>query len=74
MSGPNSGSAAHFPDRLRRPLRSTEPGYGDAEASPHLSFKQAKAEHYIACAEHDELAPPDMVEQLQAYLLNPGQR
>ena len=74
MSGPYSlAAAAHFPDRVAAAASI----YGtwlvsDAEASPHLSFKQAKAEHYIACAEHDELAPPDMVEQLQANFAQSG--
>ena len=72
MSGPYSlAAAAHFPDRVAAAASI----YGtwlvsDADASPHLSFAQAKAEHYIACAEHDELAPPDMVEELQATFLS----
>jgi carboxymethylenebutenolidase len=29
----------------------------NAEESPHLSLGRVKGELYIACAEHDELAP-----------------
>ena len=36
----------------------------DVEESPHLSLGRVGGELYIACAEHDDLAPPDMVEEL----------
>ena len=71
--GPYSlAAAAHFPQGCGGRLIYGTRLVSDAEASPHLSFKQAKAEHYIACAEHDELAPPDMVEQLKAYFARSG--
>ncbi|MGB7184569.1 MAG: dienelactone hydrolase family protein, partial [Burkholderiaceae bacterium] len=63
MSGPYSlAAAAAFPDRVAAAASI----YGtwlvsDAEQSPHTTFKQIQGEAYIACAEHDELAPPDMV-------------
>ena len=37
----------------------------DAEESPHLTLGQGRAELYISCAEHDELAPLPMVAELQ---------
>jgi len=67
MSGPYAlAAAARFPDRIA----AAASFYGtwlvnDAEESPHLTFAQGKAERYIACAEHDELAPLPMVEELR---------
>ena len=37
----------------------------DAVESPHLNLGKARGELYISCAEHDELAPPDMVKELK---------
>jgi len=37
----------------------------DAEESPHLSLGKVRGELYIACAEHDALAPLPMVEELR---------
>jgi carboxymethylenebutenolidase len=67
MSGPYAlAAAARFPDRIA----AAASYYGtwlvsDAVASPHLSLAKSKAELYIACAEHDELAPLPMVERLR---------
>ncbi len=67
MSGPYAlAAAARFPDRIAAAASL----YGtwlvsDAEESPHLSLGKGPAERYIACAEHDDLAPPPMVEALQ---------
>ena len=36
-----------------------------AEESPHLNLGKMTGEIYISCAEHDELAPPDMVAELR---------
>ena len=44
--------------------------------SPHLTLGKAKGELYIACAEHDELAPLPMVAELKALFEksgNPGE-
>jgi len=66
MSGPYAlAAAARYPDRVK----AAASFYGtwlvnDAEESPHLTFSQVAGEVYIACAEHDELAPLDMVEKL----------
>jgi len=68
MSGPYSlAAAARFPDRIA----AAASFYGtwlvsDAVESPHLTLGKAKGELYISCAEHDELAPPDMVKELKA--------
>jgi carboxymethylenebutenolidase len=67
MSGPYAlAAAARFPDRIA----AAATFYGtwlvsDAEESPHLNLGKAKGELYISCAEHDDLAPPDMVEELK---------
>ncbi|MBM3491810.1 MAG: dienelactone hydrolase family protein [Alphaproteobacteria bacterium] len=67
MSGPYAlAAAARFPDRVA----AAASFYGtwlvsDAEESPHLTLGKAKGELYIACAEHDKLAPLPMVEELR---------
>ncbi|MCX7361082.1 MAG: dienelactone hydrolase family protein [Alphaproteobacteria bacterium] len=67
MSGPYSlAAAARFPDRIA----AAASFYGtwlvsDAVESPHLTLGKAKGELYISCAEHDDLAPPDMVKVLK---------
>ena len=68
MSGPYAlAAAARYPDRIA----AAASFYGtwlvsDAVESPHLSLGKAKGELYIACAEHDDLAPLPMVEELRA--------
>ncbi len=68
MSGPYAlAAAAHYPDRIA----AAASFYGtwlvsENAESPHLSFGRVKGELYISCAEHDELAPLPMVEQLHA--------
>lgn len=68
MSGPYAlAAAARYPDCVA----AAASFYGtwlvnpEAEESPHLTLAQAKAELYISCAEHDDLAPPEMVEELK---------
>lgn len=67
MSGPYAlAAAARFPDRVA----AAASFYGtwlvsDAVESPHLNLGKARGELYISCAEHDELAPPDMVAELK---------
>ena len=78
MSGPYAlAAAARFPDRIA----AAASFYGtwlvstNAE-SPHLTLAKARGELYIACAEHDELAPPDMVAELRGLFVaagNPGE-
>jgi carboxymethylenebutenolidase len=76
MSGPYSlAAAARFPDRVA----AAASYYGtwlvsDAEESPHGNLGKAKGELYIACAEHDELAPLPMVNELQGLLEKSGNR
>lgn len=78
MSGPYSlAAAARYPDRIA----AAASFYGtwlvsDAVESPHLTLGKAKGELYIACAEHDELAPLPMVAELKALFEtsgNPGE-
>src|SRR4029450_2197925 len=67
MSGPYAlAAAARYPDRIA----AAASFYGTwlvsaAVESPHLSLGKPKGELYISCAEHDELAPPDMVKELK---------
>jgi carboxymethylenebutenolidase len=74
MSGPYSlAAAARYPDRIA----AAASFYGtwlvsDAVESPHLTMGKAKGELYISCAEHDELAPPDMVKELKALFEKSG--
>lgn len=74
MSGPYAlASCARFPDRIV----AAASFYGtwlinDAEESPHLNLDKIKGEIYIACAEYDELAPLDMVEELKALFDQSG--
>ena len=74
MSGPYAlAAAARYPDRVA----AAASFYGtwlvsDAEESPHLSLDKAEGELYIACAEHDEVAPLPMVEELQGLFGRSG--
>ena len=76
MSGPYAlAAAARFPDRVA----AAASFYGtwlvsDAVESPHLTLGKAKGELYISCAEHDELAPPEMVKELKALFDKSGNR
>lgn len=76
MSGPYAlAAAARFPQRIA----AAASFYGtwlvsDAEESPHLSLAEMAGELYIACAEHDKLAPPEMVEELQGLFAAAGTR
>lgn len=78
MSGPYAlAAAARYPDRIA----AAASFYGtwlvsDAVESPHLTLGKGKAELYVSCAEHDDLAPPDMVKELKALFDksgNPGE-
>jgi carboxymethylenebutenolidase len=74
MSGPYAlAAAARYSDRIA----AAASFYGtwlvsDAVESPHLNLGKAKGELYIACAEHDELAPLPMVEELKGLLEKSG--
>lgn len=74
MSGPNAlAAAARYPDRIT----AAASFYGtwlvnDAEESPHLSLGKVRGELYIACAEHDALAPLPMVEELRGLFRRAG--
>ena len=74
MSGPYAlAAAARHPDRVK----AAASFYGtwlinDAEESPHLTFGQVEGEVYIGCAEYDELAPLDMVAELQRLFVDAG--
>jgi carboxymethylenebutenolidase len=74
MSGPYAlAAAARYPERIA----AAASFYGtwlvsDAVESPHLTLGKAKGELYIGCAEHDELAPLPMVEELRRLLEKSG--
>ena len=67
MSGPYAlAAAARYPERIA----AAASFYGtwlisEAAESPHLNLGRAKAELYIACAEHDQVAPSAMVDELE---------
>ena len=44
--------------------------YSDRADSPHLDADKIKAEMYFGCAETDEYAPKEMVDNLESYLAN----
>ena len=48
--------------------------FQDQNVFPHLTLGQGSAELYIACAEHDELAPLPMVDELRALFEASGAR
>ncbi len=74
MSGPYAlAAAARYPERIT----AAASFFGtwlvsDAEESPHLSLGKVNGELYIACAEHDELAPLPMVEELRSLFRRAG--
>jgi len=74
MSGPYAlAAAARYPGRVA----AAASFYGtwlvdDAPESPHLTFAKGAGELYIACAEHDDLAPPPMVKELQGLFDRSG--
>jgi carboxymethylenebutenolidase len=76
MSGPYAlAAAARYPDRVC----AAASFYGtwlvsDAVESPHLTLGKAKGELYIACAEHDELAPLPMVAELKMLFDQSGNK
>ncbi len=76
MSGPYSlAAAARYPDRIA----AAASFYGtwlvsEAVESPHLTLGKARGELYISCAEHDELAPPEMVKELKTLFDKSGAR
>jgi carboxymethylenebutenolidase len=74
MSGPYAlAAAARYPGRIA----AAASFYGtwlvnDAEESPHLNLAKIAGDVHIACAEHDELAPLPMVEELKALFERAG--
>lgn len=74
MSGPFVfAAAAAFPDRIK--AAASFHGvklYGDEPESPHLDAHKIKGEMYFGCAEHDQLAPPSMIDPLEEHLKNTG--
>ena len=77
MSGPFAlASAARYPDRIK----AAASFYGtwlvneEAEESPHRSLDKVEGELYISCAEHDDLAPPEMVAALKTLFDASGVR
>src|SRR5260370_39444390 len=78
MSGPYSLRAAvPHPERTAgAPSFSGPWRVSENEESPQLDIGKAKGELYIGCAEHDELAPLPMVDQLRGLFErsgNPGE-
>ena len=74
MSGPFVfAAAAAFPDRIK--AAASFHGvklYGDEPDSPHHDAHKIKGEMYFGCAEHDQLAPPEMIDPLEEHLKTTG--
>jgi carboxymethylenebutenolidase len=74
MSGPYAlAAASRYPERVA----AAASFYGtwlvsDAVESPHLSLGRIRGEAYVACAEHDDLAPLPMVEELRRLFERAG--
>ncbi len=74
MSGPFAISvAAAFPERVRAAVSA----YGvrlavDADDSPHTMLPDIAGELYVACAELDDYAPPEMIERFEAAMAAAG--
>jgi len=70
MSGPFAfAAAAAFPDRIK--ASASFHGvrlFSDAKDSPHLDAHKIKGEMYFGCAETDEWAPKEMIDDLGKYL------
>jgi carboxymethylenebutenolidase len=74
MSGPYALAAAA---RYSHRIAAAASFYGtwlvsDAAESPHLNLGKGRGELYIACAEHDDLAPLPMVEELRGLFEHAG--
>ena len=70
MSGPFVfAAAAAFPDRIKASasFHGVRLCTDDAD-SPHLDADKIQGEVYFGCAEHDDYAPPEMIEKLDAHL------
>ncbi len=74
MSGPFAFAAANaFPGQIE--AAASIHGVRlctDAPDSPHRDADKASAELYFGCAEHDDWAPPEMVEALDKHLSSVG--
>jgi carboxymethylenebutenolidase len=76
MSGPFALCvAAAYPERVRCAASI----YGvrlavDADDSPHLGFARTKGELYVAAAETDEYAPPEMIAAVEKAIVESGVR
>ena len=74
MSGPFALSvAAANPDRIQCAASI----YGvrlavDSDDSPHLGFGSARGELYVAAAEHDDYAPPEMIDRVESAIAESG--
>ena len=70
MSGPFAfAAAATFSDRIA--ASASIHGVrliSDAKDSPHLTAQKIKGEMYFGCAENDEVAPKEMIDDLEHYL------
>ena len=74
MSGPFVfAAAAEFPDRIK--AAASIHGvrlFIDGPTSPHLTAENIQGEMYFGCAEHDQWAPPEMIDALDAHLKDAG--
>ena len=74
MSGPFVfAAAAEFPERIKAAasLHGVKL-FIDEPTSPHLTADKIQGEMYFGCAEHDALAPPEMINNLDSHLKSTG--
>ncbi len=74
MSGPFVfAAAAEFPDRIKASasLHGVKL-YSDAPDSPHKTADRIQGEIYFGCAETDNWAPPELVDDLDRHLASTG--
>lgn len=74
MSGPFTiMAAAGIPNRIKAAASIHGVRLAvDAEDSPHRHLETVRAEVYVACAEFDDYAPKDMVDEFEAALAQSG--
>lgn len=76
MSGPFTIMvAAGYPDRVKAAASIHGVRLAvDADDSPHRHLAAVSGEVYVACAEHDSYAPPEVIEQFEKAMADAGTR
>ena len=74
MSGPFALMiAAAYPDQIKAAASIHGVRLAvDADDSPHEHLEAIRGEIYVACAEHDSHAPPEMIDELEKAMVSAG--